>query len=292
MLRNREITVQGWTEDGPAFIVTSPAQGWRNRRARRAGNHRHDQRGPHDLLGTDRELDQSDSRAALLVGTKLYEIWAFKSGHVYAVTVLIDGDASVMLTDAREEDAVHVLGHDLSLLEWRALDGDELESALEGVLPNVSNVSDASESQDDWTVDPLDERSVLTPESLEILAAGLPSESPSGPDAGSDESNEDNDGDSDHPQVVEELTAPVADDQPATSETDSDEQSTGDDDYSGTVADFRENLAELSDDDLLEYATGDSRKGVRELAEHEIEVRQASTDDAAAEAVNDTDPED
>lgn len=150
MARIPKISIQGWTTQGPAYTIHRTLAGWRNRRARRElGANANELVGPHPELG-DPEYALPDDAGAVFMVFALgeIEVWAFRAGFVYEVTLLVDGDQINVLVDAREGDSIQEYGADLSMLAWRQLADDELESALENGPSIPSAISDGAESQE------------------------------------------------------------------------------------------------------------------------------------------------
>lgn len=141
-----KITVQGWTENGPAYTIHRRLSGRRNARRRRNGENANELVGPHDQIESAPFGDGPASFMLWALGDA--EMWAFKAGYVYAVTILVDGDAKAVLIDAREGDSIEHWGEGLSLLEGRVLEGEDLERALAGDVEQPSNISDGAESQE------------------------------------------------------------------------------------------------------------------------------------------------
>jgi len=242
MARLPKITVQGWTTDGPAYTVHHSIAGWRNRHDRRSGA------GGEELVGDHAGLSENpqtvDPAAFMVFAKGDTEVYAFKAGHVYQVTLLVDGDALDVLVDAREADRLETYGGDIQILEQRALTGDELEAAL---------ADGPAQSEGDITT--------LTGAQIEVsdeAVAGLSA-------------------------IVEAL----ADETPA----DEDEPSTGEHDYAGTVPEFVELVGAMDVGELEGYAATDSRKGVRDAAQRELDARaaQSSSEDHEAAVGGDSD---
>lgn len=211
MARLPKITLQGWTADGPAYTIRRPAAGFSNRKARRDGSGGGEQVGDHDAI----DPDLVDPAAYMVLAAGDSEIYAFKAGHVYLVTLLVDGDATSVLVDAREGDRIETYRGDVQLLEQRAIEGEELEAALSDGPEEESNVSDGAESQ-----------------------AGIT--------ALTGAQTEDDDEPSEH-------------------------------DFDGTIPEFVELIEAIEVADLEGYRDQDSRKGVREAAEHDL-ARRADED--------------
>lgn len=142
-----EIHVQGWHSDGPVYKITRKLSGWRNRKARRAGEL------PSEQVGHPggRNIEAADHFLVYTDGND--EAYAFNRGHVYEVEQIVDGDVQKILVDARENYAVHSFVGGIELLGARGLTDEELEGLL---LPDgevaepeqPSNISDGAESQD------------------------------------------------------------------------------------------------------------------------------------------------
>lgn len=130
MPRPPKITVQSWGADGPAYTVHHRIAGWRNRAARRAGSGA-------ELVG-DHAAAHVDAPAAFLaIARGDDELWLFNRGHVYELEVLIDGDETRILVDARDDFYQHRFGAEIQLFGHCALDAGELAgygiSSLEGL---------------------------------------------------------------------------------------------------------------------------------------------------------------
>lgn len=140
-----KITIQGWTEHGPAYTIHRSIGGFRNRKARRRGYSANETVGPHDALD---DAPFGDGPAVFMLwALGDDEVWGYKAGHVYLATLLVDGEPLDILIDAREDDSIQHWGEDLSLLEGRVLEGEELDRALAGELPHEP-ASDDAESQE------------------------------------------------------------------------------------------------------------------------------------------------
>lgn len=143
MTRLPKITVNAWTEDGPAYTIHRSLGGWRNRKARRAGE------SADELVGDHGEEPYGGPAAFLLFAAGEDELWGFNEGYVYEIAQLIDGELSVAHIDARDEVDVHTFRDGVQLLEWRALEDGEVEDLAEPSDPHpVETYSDASESQE------------------------------------------------------------------------------------------------------------------------------------------------
>lgn len=254
MARLPKITVQGWTQDGPAYTIHHPVAGFRNRKLRRDGRGGEELVGDHDAI--DEELDEPAVYMVLAHGET--EVYAFKGGHVYQVTLLVDGDALDVLVDAREGDRLETYGESLQLMEQRALDGDELEAALADEPAQTSG--EADDGVTTLTGAQTEEQREDTPLFEEDAASAAASRYP---DAGNHE----------------------------TTPADDDESSAGEHDFDGTVSEFTELVEAMDDEELEEYREQDSRKGVREAADRELLRRKAaqrsSGDDEDAAVVDD-----
>lgn len=284
MPRLPKITVQGWTSDGPAYTIHHPLSGWRNRRNRRAGTGGEEQVGDHD--GLNDKLDLETPAAYMVFAKADREVYAFKGGHVYQVTLLVDGDALDVLVDAREGDRLETYGDDLQLLEYRALEGDELEAALADGPAQTEYVGDPSESQDPA---PVDETAATAARLEAALTPGTPEHE--GVITSLTGAQTEPAAEVDVPEPPVEL-APTSELEPAaptelepapadeSTPEHEDEDSDSEDNFDGTVAEFVE-LAEVMDFEELEaYRERDSRKGVREAAAAEILERQSAEDSA------------
>lgn len=69
---------------------------------------------------------------------------------------------------------------------------------------------------------------------------------------------------------------PVDPDAPATPAAEDVDEPSSDSDYGGTIPDFEANASDIDDDALVGFALNDSRKGIRDAAEREIDRRTAS----------------
>lgn len=147
MARIPKISIQGWTADGPAYTIHRTLAGWRHRRARREQRNANELVGPHPDL-PDAELDAEVGAAFMVFAIGEVEVQAFRVGHVYEATLLVDGDAINALVDAREDHVIQEYAPGITLLEWRVLEGEELDAAIENGPSIPSNVSDPSESQE------------------------------------------------------------------------------------------------------------------------------------------------
>ena len=149
MARIPKISIQGWTEDGPAYTIHRTLAGWRHRKHRRQGNalNANELVGPHPDL-PDAELPEDVGASFMVFAVGEVEVQAFRRGHVYEATLLVDGDAVNVLVDARGDHEVQEYAAGITLLEWRVLEGEELESAIENGPALASNVSDGAESQE------------------------------------------------------------------------------------------------------------------------------------------------
>jgi hypothetical protein len=149
MARIPKISIQGWTEDGPAYTIHRTLAGWRHRKHRRQGNalNANELVGPHPDL-PDAELPEDVGASFMVFAVGEVEVQAFRRGHVYEATLLVDGDAVNVLVDARGDHEVQEYATGITLLSWRVLEGEELESAIEHGPALASNVSDGAESQE------------------------------------------------------------------------------------------------------------------------------------------------
>jgi hypothetical protein len=149
MARIPKISIQGWTEDGPAYTIHRSLAGWRHRKHRRQGNalNANELVGPHPDL-PDAELPEDVGASFMVFAVGEVEVQAFRRGHVYEATLLVDGDAVNVLVDARGDHEVQEYAVGITLLSWRVLEGEELEAAIENGPAPASNVSDGAESQE------------------------------------------------------------------------------------------------------------------------------------------------
>lgn len=284
MARLPRITVQGWTADGPAYTIHHQIAGWRNRRDRRAGTGGDEQVGDHDAIE-----DAGGPAAFMLFAKSETEVYAFKAGHVYQVTLELDGDPVDVLVDAREEDRLETYGAGINLVAQRALEGDELDAVL-------AEGPEQPEQVDETAATAAVLEAVLTPDTpehdgvitsltgaqTEEPAAGTPiteqdaanAATPRDPDAGNPEQIAPGLEISD--EAVASLSAVVE-----AVAADVDEPSTGDLDYDGTVPEFVELVEAMDVAELEGFAATDSRKGVREAAQRELDTRaqQSSPED-------------
>lgn len=294
MARTPKITVQGWTADGPVYTIHHSLSGWRNRKHRRAGTGGEELVGDHDAI---EDLEDLEGAAAYMLFAKGdTEVYAFKGGYVYQVTLLVDGDPIDVLVDARPGDRIERMDDDIQLLEQRALEGDELERALAHGPAQTEAASDGAESQEehpsitaltgaqteddpeyggsaeltDAQVDELDtaedeageaardakwtaeEQVPITPEEADALLR--------------EKLAEHADQMGDQSELTPEAAAVLAE----RGSDDDDDSSTGPHNYDGTVAEFAELVEAMEEEELQAYREQDTRKGVREAADHEL----------------------
>lgn len=145
MIRTPSISIQGWGHDGPQYTIHRSLDGFRNRKARRAGESADELVGDHDATVHD------EPASSMLFADGDLETWGYAKGHAYLVTLLIDGDAANVLVDAREDHRIEHYQDGISLLEVKPLSTAELEELLEEGVPEASNISDGAESQEPIT---------------------------------------------------------------------------------------------------------------------------------------------
>jgi hypothetical protein len=236
-MRTPKITIHGWAPDGPVYTVHANTSGWRNRRNRGADDARY---------GFEEDPAEAESSAepaaSLLYAHGDLEVWAFNAGYVYEVDMLIDGHAISLLVDSRQGITKHEFRDGVEKLAHRALTEDEVADIDDGYpRPEPSDVSDGAESQE-----AAEEHSEAATEG-DAQAEGQPSV---------------DDGDMNGEHVEEAHDDEHDDDEPSL-----------DSDYPGTIGDLRENLDAIDDDTLVRLAVDDSRKGIRDLAEAEVDRR-------------------
>lgn len=265
-----KITVHGWTEDGPQLTIHRNLSGFRNRHARRRGE------SADELVGHDLPLlENNEPRASMIWTASDDEAWAFAAPHVYELDVLLDGEVTKILVDARENHAQHRFTDGLQLLEWRALEPEEVDEVLENGPEQPTNVSDGAESQEELPElsGPPEEITSLTGAQVEWTAEEQVPVTPEESDALLAE------------KLAEHASTEDSVDDDSVDPDDDDDSSSGPHNFDGTVAEFHELVEAVDDDELAVLVEHDTRKGVRETAQHELDRRaaaKASPDDDAA----------
>lgn len=273
MARLPKITVQGWTADGPAYTIHHPVSGFRNRKLRRSGQGGEEYVGDHHSSHEDVE----GPAAYMVYARGDVEVYAFKGGYVYQVTLLVDGDPIDVLVDARPGDRIETIADDIQLLEQRALEGDELDRALLNGPTQQEYASDGAESQEPHPTSEGDageqepQITALTGAQVEAPPASAVPVAEELTDAQVDELDTQMDEAEDAARDAKHAAAEAA---AGDSADDDDDSSTGPHNYDGTVAEFEELVEAMEDDELMAYREQDTRKGVRHAAEHELMRRQ------------------
>lgn len=132
-----KITIQQWTDEGPAYTIHRALAGFRNRHQRRA---RDGSGGSEELVGPHYLAERVDGAGTFLTFVQGDdEIWAFKQGHVYEVDIDVDGDPATIHVDAREAHVTHEFKDGVRLVEARALDEDEVAELLDDLEDPVND---------------------------------------------------------------------------------------------------------------------------------------------------------
>ena len=94
-MRIPDITVHGWTDEGPYYTIHNRISGWSNRHARRSG-------AGDEVIGGKGGSFEGPS-TAMIFSHGDYEKWAFNKGFVYLIEVLVDGaERYLALTDRND----------------------------------------------------------------------------------------------------------------------------------------------------------------------------------------------
>lgn len=177
-----KIRIQGWHNDGPVYQVERDLSGRRNRHARRAGLEAFEQ------IGKPGGRNLEKPAAHIVAQDDAHELWAFNVGHVYAATQTLDDEEQIVLIDAREDYALHTAGVGVEVLDYRALDEDEI-AELEDDSP-ADDESDADEQIDPEQSDDVDAQLDDSGSSQEGADEGDDEDAVSDDDGKSDDSEE------------------------------------------------------------------------------------------------------
>lgn len=133
-----KITIQAWTDEGPAYTIHRALAGFRNRKQRRA---RDGSGGAEELVGDHGAAERVDGDGTFLVFAQGNdEAWAFKRGYVYEVDIEVDWEPATIHVDAREYHAVHEFKGGVRLVKARSLTEDEVAELLDDLEdPNVND---------------------------------------------------------------------------------------------------------------------------------------------------------